>query len=668
MKRMIARRTWQWILALAFAFTVTTIAYPRIHPYPSQQFAAARTDNLPASGDTVLQGTPSTPEQNKSAPLSKRLVEYHISVALNTDNRTLQGLETVTWTNPGKQPVRELYWHLYPNAFESKKTTFNRESGGQLRGDKAKEGSVGGMSVQSIAMEQGEDLSMLTSFVQPDDGNKDDRTLMKVVLPQPVEPGGKTTLRIGFSVAMPTVFARMGTAGDFYMAGQWFPKLAVYEPAGTRGRTEEGWNLHQYHGNSEFYADFGLYDVKIAVPEGYTVAATGFPTRPATTAKGVKTYYFYAEDVHDFAWAGSPHFVYAEEPFSTPNVPGVKIKLYLDPKHAGLKTRYMQAAKKALTRYSDWYGPYPYSTLSIVVPPADGNGAGGMEYPTLITAWGASDAQPDLDLERVVVHEIGHQYWYGMVATNEFEEAWLDEGFTSYAEDKVMERDYGVKPNLALEGSYVTSPEPLRQNAWDYGDHSQYADNVYIRGKLVLGAIERDIGEQAMGKVMRAYFQKWKFRHPSTQDFQAVLESATKKPWNDFFDQYVYGGEMVDVSVDAIQTRKLAQKDEQGRQLYESLVRFSKQGGNVASVPVRFHFSDGTTNDQTWEGDGREIQFRLTHTAPVDWAMVDPSYTMVLENRHINNFLQKDTAPALRIRLNVGVEKIVETLFGWVAW
>ena len=129
---------------------------------------------------------------------------------------------------------------------------------------------------------------------------------------------------------------------------------------------------------------------------------------------------------------------------------------------------------------------YPYSTLSIVVPPKGGNGAGGMEYPTLITAFAAENDNPGYDLERTVVHEIGHQYWYGMVASNEFEEAWLDEGFTSYAEDKVMESEYGVEPNLPVEASYMTDPAPLKQLSWSYHSHNNYAENVYMRAKLVL--------------------------------------------------------------------------------------------------------------------------------------------------------------------------------------
>ena len=127
---------------------------------------------------------------------------------------------------------------------------------------------------------------MRMAFVQPDDGNKDDHTLLKIPLPKPVGPGEQVTIKTEFLVKLPAAFARMGYVDDFVMAGQWFPKVAAYERKGTRGRTEPGWDLHQYHGNSEFYADFGMYDVKIQVPANYIVAATGFPVKPAVTDNG----------------------------------------------------------------------------------------------------------------------------------------------------------------------------------------------------------------------------------------------------------------------------------------------------------------------------------------------------------------------------------------------
>lgn len=604
------------------------------------------------------------PEKTTPEPLSYRIAEYHMNVAYTPETRQLQGQQTLTWENPGTVPVQEIYLHLYPNAFASKKTTFMRESGGKLRQDEATADSFGRMDLLSVKSE-GEDLTPRMAFVQPDDGNKDDQTLLKIPLPKPVGAGERVTLKTEFLVKLPAAFARMGYVDDFVMAGQWFPKVAAYERAGTRGRAEPGWNLHQYHGNSEFYANFGLYDVKIQVPANYTVAATGFPVKPAVTENGTKTYQFYADDVHDFAWSASPHFVYVEEPFSTPQIPGVKIKLYLDPNHQELKDRYMVAAKKALSRYSQWYGTYPYSTLSIVVPPPGGNGAGGMEYPTLVTAWGASDKNPDLELERVVVHEIGHQYFYGLVATNEFEEAWLDEGFTSYAEDKVMEADFGQAPNLPVEASYITSPHALQKNAWTYGGHDQYAENVYTRGKLVLKAIEKQVGTKTMDRIMRTYFQRFAFKHPSTRDFQAIVEEVTKTKWNEFFDAYVYGSMMMDYSVESIRVKATGSK---GTGPYESTVLISKRGGNSPEVPIQFHFTDGTVLDRTWDGKESSIEFKLTHATPINWVRIDPNHTLILENKHINNFMQTEVDTKWKIRWNLGIIQFLQTIFGWVAW
>ncbi len=617
----------------------------------------------PAPDTQKPDGKPVDPQA--AEPLSYRISEYHMNVVYLPDTKEIKGQQTLTWENPGTAPVQDLYLHLYPNAFESKKTTFMRESGGKLRQDEAKADSVGSMTLLSIKGEDGSDLQRRMEFVQPDDGNKDDHTLVKIPLPKPVGGGERVTIQTEFLVKLPAAFARMGYVGDFVMAGQWFPKVAAYEKAGTRGRTVEGWNLHQYHGNSEFYSDFGIYDVKIQVPAAYTVAATGFPVKPAVTENDMKTYQFYAEDVHDFAWSASPNFIYVEEPFSSPQIPGVKIKLYLDPNHKELKDRYMYAAKKALARYSQWYGTYPYSTLSIVVPPADGNGAGGMEYPTLVTAWGASEKNPDLELERVVVHEIGHQFFYGLVATNEFEEAWLDEGFTSYAEDKVMEAEYGVTPNLPIESSYITSPNALQLEAWKYDGHSEYADNVYTRAKLVLKELEKQVGSKTMDRIMNTYFQRWEFKHPSTKDFQKVVEDVTKTKWDDFFNQYVYGKMMMDYSVESIRVKPSGDKSAAS---YESTVLIAKHGGSSPPVPIQFHFTDGTTLDKTWDGAEASIEYKLTHTAPVDWVRVDPNYTLVLENKHINNYMQTEVDPTWKVRLNLGILQFLQTIFGWVSW
>lgn len=597
--------------------------------------------------------------------LSQRVVEYHIDVQLVPDTETLIASETVTWTHPGVKPVSDLYFHMYPNAFASPDTTFMKESGGTLRGDTMPENGFGSMTLTDLRTTEGTSLMQRVQFVQPDDGNVNDKTLLKVHLPQPVNGGESVTLKLQYEVQLPKIFARMGASGNFVMAGQWFPKLSVYEPMGTRGVKEEGWDLHQYHGTSEFYSDFGIFNVTIAVPSDYTVAATGFPVKNAKLKQDQKIYQFYADDVHDFAWAASPDFTVAEEAFSTPEVPGVRIKVYLDPLHKDLKERYLQAAKAALTYFSKWYGPYPYSTLSIIVPPKEGNGAGGMEYPTLITAFGATDSSPDTSLERTVVHEIGHQYFYGMVASNEFEEAWLDESFTSYAEDRLMEQEYGIKTNLPLQSSLVTKSEPLNLETWKYAGAESYSRNVYIRGKLVLKDIERQVGTKAMNSIMSTYARKFRFQHPTTSDFQKVIEKVTKKSWQPYFEDYIYGGGAPDFSVDTITIKKNGNSDAQS---YESIVKITNKGSHYVDVPIKFTFADGSATERVWSGEGAETTFQLLSDKLLLSAEVDPEHTILLENKHLNNFRLAEIEPKTLSRWTLSVTKLVETVLGTLVW
>jgi hypothetical protein len=655
------------VLAFALLGQDFRSAWLSRYTYASASSSADPGPNGQPSAQPPAGSAPETVQKQKPKPaaLSRRVVEYHIDVRLDAEKKTLHGEQTVTWTNPGAKTVSEIYFNLYPNAFESPLTTFMRESGGRLRNDRATPESVGGITLRSIIDEDGENLLPRLQYVSPDDGNPHDRTLARLRLSQPVPPGGSVTLRMKFDVKLPRVFARMGYAGDFVMAGQWYPKIAVYETRGTRGRKQEGWNAHQYHGNSEFYGDFGIFSVKIRVPENYKTAATGFLAEMPKIENGVKTYHYYADDVHDFAWAASPDFIYHEESYAARGIPGVRIKLYLDPLHAHLRERYMHAAKSSLAKYAEWYGAYPYSTLSIVVPPKGAGGAGGMEYPTLITAASAEEENPDLSLERTVVHEVGHQYWYGMVATNEFEEAWLDEGFTSYAEDKVMDAIYGIAPNLSLESVWLTDPAPLDQASWKFRDHGHYAENVYLRAKLVLLGIERRAGERKMRSILRTYFQTYKFRHPSARDFQRIVEKVTGDDWDDYFNAFVYGAQAADVAVESIRT---APAEADGVRQYESVVRLSRTGAYTGPVPVLLSFADGSTSMHIWDDDGARTEIRVIRPHPVVWAAADPNRTNLLDNRRYNNFLKAELPRTTRNRWNLGAAKLLESIiarFGW---
>lgn len=602
-------------------------------------------------------------------PLSDRVVDYQIQVNLREDEHILDGDETITWTNPGKKAVNEMYIHLYANAFQSQNSTFMKESGGQLRGDQATNQSEGSITLHSLETLEGENLLPRVKYVSPDDNNPDDYTVATFRLLEPIGPGESITLHLKFEVKLPEVFARMGYSGDFVMAGQWFPKIAAYETVGTRNVKKEGWNIHQYHGNSEFYSNFGVYSVKVYVPENYTVAGTGLQTKIAQIGQGRKMVQFYAEDVHDFALSMSPNFLVYDAAYSDAGVPGVKIKLYLDPAHEGLQERYLHAAKSALAYLGKNYGSYPYSTLSIVVPPSEAKGAGGMEYPTLVTSLAASSSKPGYELERTVIHEISHQYWYGMVANNEFEEAWLDEAFTSYSEEKIMENAYGINNNHRLEASYMTNPAPLQLNAWLYENHNHYAENVYLRGKLLLLDIENIVGEKKMTQILRTYFQKYKFKHPTSAQFQRIIEDHTKQSWQTYFDKFVYGDDSADLAIADISVSTI---EEQGKKVYEYTIQLKENSGINRSIPIQYYLADGTVIEKEWALNENAANTALLlverSEIPILWVKLDPEQSnkldYVLNNNYMRTTLDKEQVTTTNI-VAVSVLNYLLRMFSW---
>lgn len=644
--------TKKWIIIACILSLMLLLFWPGLtltpwHADEQQQVAAVSMttpSNKPLSPLKTSKPNSSTPTQDAvktSVVLSKRVTDYHIEVSLQENEHILQGEQIVTWTNPGRRTVSDMYIHMYANAFASNETTFMKESKGQLRGTQADLQSLGYIKLLSLETVEGENILPRVKFVSPDDHNEMDETVATFRLLEAVKPGESVTLRMKFEVKLPKVFARMGYSDDFHMAGQWYPKIAAYETADARSGRSEGWNIHQYHGNSEFYSNFGLYNVKINVPDNYTIAGTGMQTKITKAKDNRKIVQFYAEDVHDFAFAASPNFILHETSYSALGIPGVKIKLYLDHQHTDLSERYIHAAKSALAYLGKTYGSYPYSTLSIVVPPADASGAGGMEYPTLVTAMAAETSNPGYELERTVIHEIGHQYWYGMVASNEFEEAWLDEGFTSYVEEKIMNSVYGVSYNTRVESSFITNPAPLKQLSWEYDDHIHYAENVYMRAKLLLLDIEHIIGEKMMNKVLRTYFQKYKFNYPSTEQFLAVLEDQTKLNWETYFNKFVYGDEIADLKIAGINPRQLT---EQEQTVYEYTILLEQNSGIARTIPIYLKYKDKDIIVKQWTiGQDAKAHFIERSSTPLEWIHIDPEQRNKLDHIQNNNFMFAET-------------------------
>jgi len=299
-----------------------------------------------------------------------RIADYDIAVRLDAEAKRLDGTLRLTWRNPSNDSVPELWFHLYLNGFRDRDSTFFRESRGQLRDVPMPENGWGHIDVTTLRIAGGADLLPSLTFEAPDDGNRQDRTLARVRLPQPVAPGGSIALDVAFTAALPKAYARTGYAGDYFLVGQWFPKIAVYEPAGVRGRTAGGWNVHQFHADSEFYADFGQYRVAITLPRRFVVGATGVRTARVDHGDGTTTHTYEQGDVHDFAWTASPRFVeitrrfdaarevsaqeYREaaarlgRPVEELRLGDVEVRLLMWPDHRPQAERYLRAAMRAI--------------------------------------------------------------------------------------------------------------------------------------------------------------------------------------------------------------------------------------------------------------------------------------------------------------------------------
>src|SRR5215475_14694985 len=402
---------------------------------------------------------------------SQPIASYKIDVQLKLDDKQhpthLEGLERLTWFNHSQDTINDLQFHLYLNAFKNEKSTFFKESGGQLRGDEYQPGEWGWIDVNKMKLGGGEDLTSKIEFIHPDDDNSDDQTVIRVPLSKPVKPGEKIELDIKFAAQLPRVFARTGYWASFALIGHWFPKIGVWESAGERRRALAGWNCHEFHANSEFYADFGNYDVTMTVPAAYKnkIGATGMMKSERDNQDGTVTYNFVQDNVHDFAWTVDMNYLIVKRAFKSAeqvtdseisdwssrlNLPAdrialtdVDVTLMIQAEHRDQIDRHFKAAFNAIKYFGLWYGNYPYNTLTIVDFLYNGGGAGGMEYPTFITAGTSWRPGRDQNPEEVIVHEFGHQFWYGLVASNEFEESWLDEGFNTYSEKRVLKTAYG---------------------------------------------------------------------------------------------------------------------------------------------------------------------------------------------------------------------------------
>jgi len=598
---------------------------------------------------------------------SPRNANYTIAARLDPSTRALTASETIVWRNITANPTRELQFHVYWNAWRNAKSTFLRERA-LLRTPFHDDEDFARVDIKKLIVHQrssGQEAESLRSdrtaqmtFIAPDDGNQDDTTVMLVPLAEPAMPGDTVRIELDWTARVPKPFARTGYIGSFYFFAQWFPKLGVLE--------DTGWNCHQFHANTEFFSDFGVYDVKLTVPTRWRVGGTGVARAETENGDGTTTHSYYQEDVHDFAWTTSPTMIertadfepdQAVPPSSSGSRQGpVRIRLLLQPEHAPQADAHIEAARAALKYLSRWAGPYPYDQLT-VIDPAYQSEADGMEYPTLITAgtpWLAASRVTINTPHEVVLHEAGHQFFYGIVASNEFEDAWMDEGITTYLAARALVQDH---PRTYYEqrffGNFVPwvfrDLEVSRDTYWnrlpgyrrtpetDLPSHPSFRYSVsggrmvtYSKTALWLNTLERHLGWPTMERVLQTYFDRWQFKHPKPADFFAVANEVAGQDLMWFFDQVYRSSNAFDYAIDTLKSVKEGD-------VYRTDVIVSRNGGAVFPVDVTVTLENGETIKERWDGQDRWKHYTFTRSVRATSAVVDPDRVLLLDVDVTNN-------------------------------
>ena len=466
--------------------------------------------------------------------------DYRIDVALNEAEKTLDGFARITYTNHSPDTLRFIWFHLWPNAYKNDRTAYSEQAVRTL-----------GTDFYFSKKEERGYINRLDFKVDGSTARTEDHPthidIVKLLLPAPLGPGKQVVITTPFHVKLPYNFSRGGYVGNSFQVTQWYPKPAVYD--------RKGWHPMPYLDQGEFYSEFGDYEVRITVPKSFIVAATGElqneeermmlesfqkperkPVAKSATKKPgtstaprpqepVKTLEYVQKNVHDFAWFANRDFLVDHDTLQLPSGKQVRLYSFYTPAQAEVWKSSTRFAKQALRYYSERVGEYPYSTASVVQGP-QGFG-GGMEYPTITSIAPTADAEM---LDEVIAHELGHNWFYGILASNERIHPFMDEGFNSYYEYGYMRTHYG-KQQGGQEAVFQTkaqwgTDQPISDSSEAFTE-SNYGLVAYHKTAQWLQLTESRMGRDSFDRMMQDYYETWKFKHPYPQDYFDVLRKWT---------------------------------------------------------------------------------------------------------------------------------------------
>jgi len=510
-------------------------------------------------------------------------VNYTIHVKLDDVKNEITADESIEYINNSPDELTFIYMHLWANGYKDNTTPLAKEflRSGERKFYYSKKDERGYIDQLDFKIDgQPAKWELL----------KDSIDICKLYLNHPLKSGEKITITTPFHVKIPSgEFSRLGHIGQSYQITQWYPKPAVYDL--------NGWNYMPYLNQGEFYSEFGSFDVSITLPKNYVLGATGdmvdgekelewlnqkvketeaitsfdskdlaFPVSDSIT----KTIRFKQSNVHDFAWFCDKRYHVLKGEIETPHSKHkVTTWVMFTNAEGNLWKKSIQYVNDAVHYYSLWNGDYPYNNCTAV----DGtiSAGGGMEYPNITVIGTAGNA---FELDVVITHEVGHNWFYGMLGSNERIHPWMDEGINSFDELRYVKTKYPdrkligrfadnavgkafdlsrYKQKAQYELSYLFSAvknedQPIELPAYNYTEIN-YGGIVYSKTAIVFDYLMASIGEKEMDKAMQRYFDEWHYKHPQPADFRKVVEQSTGKDLSWFFDDLINSTKKLDYKI-----------------------------------------------------------------------------------------------------------------------
>ena len=454
-------------------------------------------------------------------------VNYKITVSLNDIDNTLDGFVKMQYYNNSNDTLRFIWFHVWPNAYKNDQTAFSDqllENGkkGFYFSNEAKRGYINRLDFKVDGI-----TALITDHPQQQD-------IIKLILPAPLPPKTSIEIQTPFHVKLPYAFSRSGYIDKSYQITQWYPKPAVYD--------KKGWHEMPYLDQGEFYSEFGNYDVQITLPVKYIVASTGVLNDEKKDAS-TKILHYQQDNVHDFAWFADAAFEVMHDTLKLASKTIDVYAYYHKPNAVNWKNS-IAFIKSAIRTKSDWVGEYPYKTVSVVESKEAGDG--GMEYPTITLISSPSDERL---LDYVINHEVGHNWFYGILATNERAHPWMDEGMNSYYDRRYNLQKYNSGSveffktknnfinnrlptdleNVLLQSMTSTKTDQPIETPSEKFSEINYNAVAYTKTAQWMKLLETEIGQVSFDKLMQEYYRRWQFKHPYPEDFKMLAEEISGK-------------------------------------------------------------------------------------------------------------------------------------------